>query len=56
VAPTLTLFAHRRALWISIGAAALIVASQMAEVWAKGGKEVDWQRLMPRGFQVLARR
>jgi len=34
VAPTLTLFAHRRALWISIGAAALIVASQMAEVWA----------------------
>jgi diguanylate cyclase (GGDEF)-like protein len=33
VAPTLTLFAHRRALWISIGAAALIVASQMAEVW-----------------------
>jgi len=56
VAPTLTLFAHRRALWISIGAAALIVASQMAEVWAKGGKEVDWQRLMSRGFQVLARR
>jgi diguanylate cyclase len=34
VAPTLTLSAHRRALWISIGAAALIVASQMAEVWA----------------------
>lgn len=34
VAPTLTLFAHRRALWISIGAAALIVASQLAEVWA----------------------
>jgi diguanylate cyclase (GGDEF)-like protein len=34
VAPTLTLFAHRRALWISIGAATLIVASQVAEVWA----------------------
>jgi diguanylate cyclase (GGDEF)-like protein len=34
VAPTLTLFAHRRALWISIGAATLIVASQLAEVWA----------------------
>jgi diguanylate cyclase (GGDEF)-like protein len=34
VAPTLTLSAHRRALWIAIGAAAWIVASQMAEVWA----------------------
>src|SRR5215212_768779 len=33
VAPTLTLFAHRRVLWISIGAAALIVVSQLAEVW-----------------------
>jgi predicted signal transduction protein with EAL and GGDEF domain len=31
---TLTLSAHRRALWISIVAAALIVGAQMAEVWA----------------------
>src|ERR687889_200763 len=34
VAPTLKLFAHRRILWISIGAAALIVVSQAVEVWA----------------------
>jgi diguanylate cyclase (GGDEF)-like protein len=34
VAPTLRLFAHRRILWISIGAAALIVVSQAVEVWA----------------------
>lgn len=34
VAPTLKLFAHRRALWISIGAAVLIVVSQAVEVWA----------------------
>jgi transposase len=28
-----------------------------AEEWAKEGKEVDWQRLMPpRGFRVLPRR
>jgi transposase len=28
-----------------------------AKEWAKEGKEVDWQRLMPpRGFRVLARR
>jgi putative transposase len=28
-----------------------------AEEWAKEGKEVDWQRLMPaRGFKVLPRR
>jgi hypothetical protein len=33
------------------------LAEEMAEVWAKEGKEVDWQRLMPpRGFQVLPRR
>jgi diguanylate cyclase (GGDEF)-like protein len=34
VAPTLRLFAHRRILWISICAAALIVVSQAVEVWA----------------------
>lgn len=34
VAPTLTLSAHRRAQRISIVAAVLIVAAQMAEVWA----------------------
>jgi hypothetical protein len=34
VGPTLTLFAHRRALRVSIVAAALIVAAQVAEVWA----------------------
>ena len=28
-----------------------------AQEWAKEGKEVDWQRLMPpRGFRVLPRR
>ena len=28
-----------------------------AEEWAKEGKKIDWQRLMPpRGFQVLPRR
>jgi hypothetical protein len=28
-----------------------------AEEWAKEGKEVDWQRLMPpRGFRILPRR
>jgi putative transposase len=33
------------------------VAKAWAEEWAKEGKEVDWQRLMPqRGFRVLARR
>jgi putative transposase len=33
------------------------VARIWAEEWAKNGKEVDWQRLMPpRGFQVLPRR
>jgi hypothetical protein len=34
VAPTLTLSAHRRALRISIVAAAFIVAAHIAEVWA----------------------
>jgi hypothetical protein len=34
VAPTLTLSAHRVALRISIVAAVLIIAAQMAEVWA----------------------
>jgi diguanylate cyclase (GGDEF)-like protein len=34
VAPTLTLFAHRRALRVSIVAAVLIVAAQMVEGWA----------------------
>jgi hypothetical protein len=32
------------------------VAKVWAEEWAKEGKEVDWQRLMPpRGFRVLPR-
>ena len=33
------------------------VAKVWAEEWAKEGKEVDWQRLMPpKGFRVLPRR
>ena len=33
------------------------VAKRWAQEWAKEGKEVDWQRLMPpRGFRVLLRR
>jgi putative transposase len=33
------------------------VAKRWAEEWAKEGKKVDWQRLMPpRGFRVLPRR
>jgi putative transposase len=33
------------------------VAMIWAEEWAKEGKKVDWQRLMPpRGFKVLPRR
>jgi putative transposase len=33
------------------------VARMWAEEWAKEGKKVDWQRLMPpKGFQVLPRR
>jgi transposase len=33
------------------------VAEAWAGEWAKEGKEVDWQRLMPpRGFRVLPRR
>ncbi len=33
------------------------VAKAWAEEWAKEGKEVDWQRLIPpRGFRVLPRR
>ena len=33
------------------------VAKAWVEEWAKEGKEVDWQRLMPpRGFRVLPRR
>src|ERR687898_2043922 len=33
------------------------VAKRWSEEWAKEGKEVDWQRLMPqRGFRVLPRR
>ena len=33
------------------------VAKLWAQEWAKEGKEVDWQRLMPpRGFRVLPRR
>ena len=33
------------------------VAKVWAQEWAKEGKEVDWQRLMPpRGFRVLPRR
>jgi putative transposase len=30
---------------------------KVAKIWAKEGKKIDWQRLMPpRGFQVLPRR
>ena len=33
------------------------MAKRWAQEWAKEGKEVDWQTLMPpRGFRVLARR
>jgi putative transposase len=33
------------------------VAKGWAEEWAKEGKKLDWQRLMPpRGFRVLSRR
>ena len=33
------------------------VAKVWAQEWAKEGKEVDWQRLLPpRGFKVLPRR
>jgi putative transposase len=33
------------------------VAKFWAEKWAKEGREIDWQRLMPpRGFVVLQRR
>ena len=33
------------------------IAKRWAEEWAKEGKKVDWQRLMPpRGFRVLPRR
>ena len=33
------------------------MAKLWAQEWAKEGKEVDWQRLMPpRGFKVLPRR
>ena len=33
------------------------VARLWAEEWAKEGKKVDWQRLMPpRGFRLLPRR
>jgi putative transposase len=33
------------------------VARIWAEVWAKEGKEIDWQRLLPRrGFEILPRR
>jgi putative transposase len=33
------------------------VAKRWAEEWAKEGKKIDWQRLMPpRGFRVLPRR
>jgi transposase len=33
------------------------VAKVWAEEWAKEGKKMDWQRLMPpRGFRVLPRR
>ena len=34
ITSTLTLSTHRRALWISFGAVALIVASNLATVWA----------------------
>ena len=46
LAPTLKLFAHRRALWISIGAAVLIVVSQGVEVGA------DFSRLSTLGDAV----
>ena len=33
------------------------MAKRWAQEWAKEGKEVDWQRLMPpRGFRMLPRR
>src|SRR5918992_1675750 len=33
------------------------IARIWAEEWAKGGREIDWQRLLPRrGFEVLPRR
>jgi len=33
------------------------IAKIWAEEWAKEGKKIDWQRLMPpRGFRVLPRR
>ena len=33
------------------------VAKAWAEQWAKEGKQVDWQRVMPpKGFRVLTRR
>jgi putative transposase len=33
------------------------IARRWAEEWAKEGKQVDWQKLMPpRGFRVLPRR
>jgi putative transposase len=33
------------------------IAKIWAEEWAKEGKKIDWQRLMPpRGFRVLSRR
>jgi transposase len=33
------------------------LAKMWAEEWAKEGKEIDWQKLMPsKGFQVLPRR
>jgi transposase len=33
------------------------VPAKVAERWAKEGKEVDWQKLMPpKGFEVLPRR
>jgi putative transposase len=33
------------------------VAKRWAEEWAKEGKDVDWQRIMPpKGFRVLPRR
>ena len=33
------------------------VAKIWAEEWAKEGREIDWQRLIPRrGFEVLPRR
>ena len=33
------------------------IPEKVAKIWAKEGKEVNWQRLMPtRGFRVLPRR